>query len=291
MRLTQVLRDGPLSAMRLTDFRVVPMSHARLAAVAALAVLFAGRVWAQGPPDAAELAKKAQNPIANMNMVPVQFNFTTGGGLGSRTQSLINIQPVLPLAINEKWNLIARTIIPIVSQPLPDGERATGIGDIQEQLFFAPTAPGKVIWGIGPALSFPTATNPVLETGQFALGPSLVVEAMPGRWVMGVVANNLWRIGGSDSTTAINTLFVQPFINYNLKRGWAISTTPAITANWAADSGQKWTVPLGLGVSKVTMVGKQPINVVLQYYNNVVRPDAAGAYMVRMMFILLYPKA
>jgi hypothetical protein len=254
-----------------------------------------GGLWAQEPtkpqPDATELAKASQNPVANLNSVPVQFNFTTGGGLGARTQSLINVQPVLPLAINEKWNLVSRTVLPILSIPLPGGERATGIGDIQEQIFLSPANAGKVVWGVGPVLSFPTATNRVLETGQFAAGPTFVVLTMPGSWVIGAVGNNVWRIGGSDSTTAISALFVQPFINYNLKRGWAISTSPSITANWAAPSGQQWTVPVGIGVSKITMVGKQPINLLVQYYNNVVRPDATGAYMVRMAFILLYPRS
>ena len=111
------------------------------------------------------------------------------------------------------------------------------------------------------------------------------------KWVYGLVANQLWRIAGSTETEAINTFFVQPFINYNLKRGWAISTAPAITANWDAPSGQQWTVPLGIGVSKVTRVGKQPLNVVLQYFHNVERPDAAGADLVRMQFTLLYPTA
>jgi hypothetical protein len=108
--------------------------------------------------------------------------------------------------------------------------------------------------------------------------------------VVGGVASQLWRIAGSTDTDPINSFFVQPFINYNLKRGWAISTAPAITANWDAESGQVWTVPLGLGVSKVTSIGKQPMSVALQYYHNVQRPDAAGADLVRMQFSLLYPK-
>jgi hypothetical protein len=219
----------------------------------------------------------------------VQFNFASNGGLGDATQLVTNVQPVLPLPINDDVNLISRTIVPFVSQPLADGERITGIADIQQQIYFSPAHPGKLIWGFGPIFSFPTATNAAVQTGQFALGPTAVLLTMQGPWVIGAVANNLFKIAGSDNTTAINSFFAQPFINYNLKRGWAFSTAPAITADWNAESGQQWTVPLGLGVSKITRVGSQPMNVIIQYYRNVVRPDAAGADVVRMQFTLLYP--
>ncbi len=245
---------------------------------------------AKAEPNATELANAAQNPVADMNSIPVQFNFTSGGDLGDETQSIINVQPVLPLPINAKWNLISRTIVPIANLPGPGAERLTGIADIQEQIFFTPAKAGKLIWGFGPIFSFPTATNPALETGQFALGPNFVVLRMTGAWVLGGLANQLWRIAGSTTSTEINTFLVQPIINYNLKRGWAISTAPAITANWSAPSGEEWTVPIGLGVSKITMVGKQPMNVVLQYYYNVERPTGAGADLVRMQFTLMYPK-
>ncbi|HMU62881.1 MAG TPA: hypothetical protein PKA66_13945 [Gemmatimonadales bacterium] len=235
------------------------------------------------------LAKQAQNPVADMVSLPVQFNWTTGGGLGDETQQITNIQPVLPLAITDDWLLISRTIVPLVNLPGPGGERIKGVADIQEQIFLTPKKSKGVVWGVGPVFSFPTSTNAATETGQFGLGPSVVVLKIGKKWVYGFVANQLWRIAGSSDTDAINSFFVQPFINYNLKRGWAISTAPAITANWDAANGQVWTVPLGLGVSKITRVGKQPMNVLLQYYHNVERPDAAGADLVRMQFTLLYP--
>lgn len=235
------------------------------------------------------LAKQTQNPVADLVTVPVQFNWYTGGGLGDETMQVINVQPVLPLSLDDEWNLVSRTVVPIVNAPLAFGERSTGIGDIQEQMYLTKTKPGKVIWGFGPILSFPTATNDVLTTGQFALGVDFVILTMPGKWVIGAIANNMWRIAGGDNTAAINAFFVQPFVNFNLKKGWAISTSPSITANWNAPSGQEWTVPIGLGVSKVDRIGKQPVNLSLQYYHNVVRPDAAGADVVRMVFALLYP--
>ena len=235
------------------------------------------------------LAKQTQNPVADLVSIPFQFNWNTGGGLGDETMQVINIQPVLPLALDDDWLLVSRTIVPLVNVPLPSGDRSTGIGDIQEQMYLTAAKPGKVIWGFGPVFSFPTATNDVLTTGQFALGPDFVILSMPGKWVLGAVATQLWRIGGSENTTAISSFFVQPFINYNLHRGWSLSTSPGITADWNAPSGQQWTVPLGMGVSKVSMIGKQPVNLSLQYYHNVVRPDNGPADVVRMVFGLLYP--
>jgi hypothetical protein len=248
---------------------------------------------AAGSPQAAmmELAKASQNPIADMNSIPFQFNWYTGGGLGSQTMSQTLIQPVLPLPINPKWNVVSRTIVPIMNAPLPDGERAKGIADIQEQIFFAPTKKQKIIYGFGPVFSFPTSTNPAWATGQFAIGPAVVALTTQGKWVVGAVANNLWRFAGSDVTTPISLFFVQPFINYNLSKGWAFGTAPSITANWSAESGQQWTVPLGMNVSKIAVVGKQPLSVNLQYYRNVARPDDAGANQIRMSVAFLFPKA
>ena len=200
-----------------------------------------------------------------------------------------NIQPVLPLKINENYNIIARTIIPIVNIPLGDTARVYGVSDIQEQLYLSPIHPKKLIWGIGPIFSFPTATRPELATGQFAVGPTFVVLSIGKKWVYGILVNNLWRIAGSDVSTPINSLFIQYFVNYNLKRGWAISTAPAITANWNAKDGQQWTVPFGIGFSKITMVGKQPFNLSLQYYNNVIRPDAAGQNLIRFNVVFMFP--
>ena len=238
------------------------------------------------------LAKASQNPLTDMVSIPVQFNFYTGGGLGDQTVRETLLQPVLPLSISPKWNLIARTIVPYLNIPeskQSNGNRLKGIGDIEEELVFSPKHSGKITWGVGPVLSFPTATINEIATGQFAIGPTAAIILMPGKWLFGAVANNIWRMGGSDSTTAINQFFVQPFINYNLKGGWAISTGPAISANWAAPVGQQWTVPIGIGFSKVTLVGAQHVSVILQYYHNIVRPDNGAADQVRMQVSLLLP--
>jgi len=237
-----------------------------------------------------ELAKASQNPVADMNSVPFQFNWFTGGGLGDQTMSQTLIQPVLPLPLSKNWNIVSRTIIPVINAPAAEGDRSKGIGDIQEQIFFSNTKKHKIITGFGPVFSFPTSTNEAWATGQFATGPAFVALMITKKWVFGGVANQLWRFAGSDVTTPISLFFVQPFINYNMKRAWTIGTAPAITANWSAASGQEWTVPLGLLISKVTFIGKQPISLNIQYYHNVVRPDAAGANQIRMQVSFLFPR-
>jgi len=239
----------------------------------------------------ANLAKAAQNPVANMVSLPLQWNFTTGGGLDSSTALVLNVQPVIPLPIGERWLIVSRTVVPFVSIPLPTGGQSGGIADIQEQAYFTKAKPGKITWAVGPILSFPTATNRLARTGQWGLGPGVVALTMPGPWVIGVLANNIWRIGGEAHGEALNTFTMQPFINFNLPRAWAISTAPLITSNWSGPDGERWTVPIGVGVSKVTHIVEQPLNLGLQYYHDVEHPRRAGANEVRFFVAALWPTA
>lgn len=238
-----------------------------------------------------ELAKASQNPVANLVSFPLQFNYYTAGGLQSRTSLVLNVQPVLPLPLDERWLIISRTVVPYVNTPTADGSRGTGIADIQQQFYFTPRKSAAVVWGLGPVLSIPTATNDLTRTGQWALGPTAVGLVTAGRWVIGALANNLWRIGGIDHGARINQLTLQPFINFNIPQGWSIASSPLITANWSATEGQRWTVPIGIGLSKVTAIGRQPVSVGAQYYHAVEHPDAAGADQFRFQFTLLYPVA
>jgi hypothetical protein len=238
-----------------------------------------------------DLAKAAQNPVANMVSLPLQYNFSTGGGLRTNSAMVLNVQPVLPLPIDDRVLIVSRTIVPFTNVPLGSIARATGVADIEEQAYFTAAKPGKVTWAVGPVLSFPTATNSVLRTGQWGLGPTAVVLGMPGPWVIGTLVNNVWRIGGEIHGTPLNTFTAQPFINLNLPRAWAISTAPLITSNWSAQPSQRWTVPLGLGFSKITHVGEQPMNFLIQYYHNVSHPTLAGNNAMRFEASALWPTA
>jgi hypothetical protein len=267
----------------------------RLLAMLLAALLTCGLARAQDAapagPDLGALAKQSQNPVADLNTIPLQWNFNSGGGLGTQSMMVLNVQPVFPLKLNDKWLLISRTVVPFVNIPAGGANRFQGIADIQQQFFFSPTGGGGLIWGAGPILSFPTSNQPATETGQYALGPTVVVLTMKKSWVYGALANNLWRVAGSDVTPEINSFFFQPFINYNLPGAWAISTAPGITANWEAPSGQQWTIPVGGGFSKVTVLAKIPVNLTMQYYGNAVRPDNAPAGFVRFVFAMMFPVA
>lgn len=265
-----------------------------MTAIMALVLISFASARAEEPaghaPDATELAKQTQNPVADLISVPFQFNFNSGGDLGDGTFFNLNFQPVIPFKLNDNWNMIARTIVPVVSIPGPEGTRFSGIGDIQEQLFISPSKTGKLIWGVGPQFSLPSATTLPAQTGSWAAGPTFVALTMRGPWVIGTLLNNVWTFQDSGDSTEVNQLLLQPFVNYNFGKGWAIASSPIITANWDADSGNQWTVPIGVGISRTTVFDGRPMSIGVQYYRNVEYPDGAAANQLRFFVSLLYPK-
>ena len=164
-----------------------------------------------------------------------------------------------------------------------------GIGDTQVELFASPAKPGKLIWGVGPILQFPTNSNDAL--GKWGIGPAAVLLKSQGHWLYGVVANNVWSFAGPGDAAAINQMLVQPFINYNFAEGWYATTSPDITANWKADSNDRWTVPIGGGIGKIFTIGDQALNGQMQAFYNVVSPDNVGGnWTIRVQLQLLFPK-
>jgi hypothetical protein len=254
-----------------------------------------GLLCAQEPPggghDASELAKASQNPVGDLISLPFQFNFNTGGGLEDRTFFNLNFQPVMPIKVTPEINLIARTIVPVVSIPGPEGLRFSGVGDIQQQLFFTPSSPGTLIWGVGPAFSIPTATADLVKTGTWAGGLDAVALAIHGPWVVGGLASQFWPMTDEGGEPETNQFVFQWFVNYNFGKGWALASAPLNTANWDAEDGQQWTVPLGIGISKTTVFNGRPMSLGVQYYYNVKRPDGAAATQLRFAVSLLYPVA
>ena len=176
-----------------------------------------------------EPAKETQNPVANLISVPFQNNFNFGIGPNDATQWVLDIQPVIPITLNKDWNLITRTIMPIINQPSPAPgiPSAFGLGDINPNLFLSPANSGKLIWGVGPTITFPTATDSLLGNGKWSAGPGLVVLTMPGHWVIGALANNQWSFAGWGKNS-VNTMLIQPFINYNFSHGWYLTSSPII---------------------------------------------------------------
>lgn len=206
-----------------------------------------------------------------------------------RTQQVLNIQPVYPVAVG-KVNLINRATLPVIYQPLGEDDGEFGLGDLSYTMFLSPAEAGKVIWGIGPKFSFPTATDDSLGTGKWSAGPSAVVLTMPGRWVLGALVSNIWSFAGDDDRPDVNAMSIQPFINYNFEKGWYFSSSPIITADWTADSNERWTVPVGGGIGKIFKIGNQPMNAQLGAYYNVEKPNGAEDWNIRFQLQFMFPK-
>lgn len=239
---------------------------------------------------AAALAQEIQNPLASLVSLPLQFNFNEGVGSYDRRNFNLNVQPVIPFP-GEKWNIITRTIIPVNSVPVGQTDSIFGIGDTTLSIFFSPNKGGSVTWGVGPILSVPTASNPeALGSDKFSLGPTGVLFASFGNWTGGFVTSNVWSVAGSSDRDDVNFFLLQYFLNYNIGNGWAVGTAPILTANWKAESGNQWTIPWGLQVSKITHFGSRPVNLLLGYYKNSTHPNGGPDYQVRFQLNLLFPQ-
>jgi hypothetical protein len=276
--------------MKMDSERFVRLVCVLLALVAAM---MSGPVLAQEPPDAdSELAKKTQNPVADLISLPFQNNINFEVGDGGYTQNILNIQPVYPMQLNDQWNLITRTIVPVIHQPplIPGTDREFGLGDVQFTAFLSPRDSGGLIWGAGPVFRFDTATDDTLGQEKWSAGPSVVALKMQGPWVYGALVQNLWSYAGDSDRAHVNEFLLQPFINYNLPDGWYLSSSPIITANWKADSGNRWTVPIGGGIGKIVRFGKLPVNLSCQAFYNVESPRNGADWTLRLQMQLLFPK-
>ncbi len=247
---------------------------------------------------AGDLARAVQNPVADLVSLPFQNNTNFGFGPREGTQNVLNVQPVIPMDLNDSWLLINRLIVPVVSQPalLPNQSRENGLGDTTYTAFLSPKdrerwIAGRWLWGAGPVVLLPTSTDDQLGPGEWGGGLSAVFLTMPGRWVVGSLFSNVWSFSHDTAAERINLFTWQPFVNYNLDGGWYLTTAPLVTANWEAQSSNAWTVPLGGGAGRVFMLGRQPVNVSLQGYYNVEKPDLVGPeWSLRLTLQLLFPR-
>lgn len=220
----------------------------------------------------ADLAQKLNNPVAAMISVPFQFNYD--GKIGARDQggrTTLNIQPVVPFALNSDWNIISRTILPVISQwdVGPGTGRQFGLSDITQSLFLSPREPGPggLIWGVGPVFRIPTATDELLGGSRWGAGPTAVVLKQAGPWTIGALANHVWSVGGATRGGAgqVSMTFIQPFLSYTTAEAWTFALNTETTYDWAND---KLTVPVNAVVSKLVKIGGQPISLFagVRYY-------------------------
>ena len=267
-------------------------------AIAVVITLKVGAAAAQEPakpaePSAEDLAKQAQNPIADLISVPFQNNTNFNYGPRERTQNILNLQPVIPFKLTKDWNLITRTIIPFVHQPsLAKGDSSdNGLGDINPTLFFATSVAKDVLVGFGPTFTLPTSTQDSLGARKWSAGPAAVAVWTPGKWVVGGLINNQWSFAGESSERSVNAMLIQPFVNYNIADGWYLVSSPIITADWnARESKNTWTVPAGGGVGRLFKLGKLPINTTIQAYDNVETPEFGADWTLRLQVQFLFPK-
>ncbi|MDN5940249.1 MAG: hypothetical protein L0H94_00075 [Nitrospira sp.] len=240
-----------------------------------------------------DLAKKTQNPVADLISIPLQNNMNFGIGPNNRMQNVLNVQPVIPINLNSEWNLITRTIMPIIKQPTlaTTNDDTWGLGDVNVSAFLSPTDPKPFIWGVGPSVQLPTGTDEATGTRKWAAGPSAVALKIHGPWVVGGLVQQVWSFAGNSDRRDLSQALIQPFANYNLPDGWYLTASPIITADWEAADGNKWTVPVGGGFGKVFFIGKLPFNANCGYYANVVRPDPGADGTFRLQIALLLPKS
>jgi len=239
-----------------------------------------------------DLARKMQNPVSDRISFSFEDKINFGVGLNNDVQNILNIKSLYSFNLGDNWNLINRTIVPVVDQPelVPGSGDQFGLGDISSTFFLMPRSSRFAIFGIGPTVSFPTATDEALGTRKWGVGPAAVAVIMPGRWVIGALVANLWSVGGDSNRKDINSMTIQPFVFYNFPNGWYIVSSPIIRAVWTSDSDDRWIVPLGGGVGNIFEIGKQKMNASVQAFYNVEKPEAVADWSLRLQLQFLFPK-
>ena len=258
--------------------------------IAASAVL-SQSVWAQD--NKVKLAKQLANPVAALISVPLQLNYD--GNIGTKDDGsrwTLNIQPVIPFSLNEDWNVISRTIIPLVDQKdiAPGAGSQSGVSDIVQSLFFSPKAPTSSgwIWGVGPVFLLPTGSDDLLTTDKWGAGPTAVALKQSGPWTYGGLVNHIWSVAGDDDRADINATFLQPFVTHTTKSAISISALIESTYDW---DSEKWSVPMALMVTKVTKIGNQMFSFGggVRYWAD--GPDSGpDGWAARLVFTFLFPK-
>jgi hypothetical protein len=263
-----------------------------VSATLALAILFpAGRAAAQESDQ--DLAKKLSNPVSDLVSVPFQFNYDHDIGPADDGERLVvNIQPVVPIGLNDNWNIISRTILPVIWQDevAPGAGSQSGIGDILQSLFFSPKAPtaGGLIWGVGPVFLLPTGSDNQLTADKWGAGPTAVLLKQQGPWTYGALVNHIWSFAGDSDRPDVDQTYMQPFVSYTTPTAWSFTLNSESSYNWESE---EWSVPINALVSKLTKIGNQRVSFQggLRYWvdSPASGPEGVGA---RVTVTFLFPK-
>jgi len=242
--------------------------------------------------SAAEIAKKLQNPVASMISVPIQNNWDFGIGEANAMSYTAVIEPVIPIHLSENWNLISRTIVPVIyaESPVKGGQDHSGLGDIVEQTFFTPVKPvGGWILGLGPLLSLPTATDSTLGSGQWGAGPSALVLKQEKGFTYGGLVTHTWSFAGWGDDY-VSATFMEPFVSFTTKRHTTFTLNTETTYNWNDNPAGQWTVPLNLEVAQLVKIGKTPVQFQIggRYYAE--KPDGGPDWGLRFTMTLVFPE-
>ncbi|MCX6307119.1 MAG: hypothetical protein NT040_19305 [Bacteroidetes bacterium] len=239
------------------------------------------------PAQLDDLAKKAQNPVAAMVSLPLADYNWFDFGPDHNVLTSLQFKPVVPSPFLKHVNLIFRSIIPVAIVPAPLNK--AGLGDVELQVFLVPESKTRFIWGAGPYLTFPTGIPTELTSGKWTAGPIAVGLFTTPKMVFGILVSNRWSYAGSNTEADINQFYICPFLNYNFKHGWALTTSPEIYANWNKPAAEVWTIPIGAGVLKTFLAGKQLMSANIGYYYHIVAPAETGSGYIKAGFSLMFP--
>ncbi len=244
--------------------------------------------------DESAIAKESQNPVGNLTILPLENYTNFGFGPHDGTQNILEFEPVVPIHLNADWNLITRAIIPVVWSPdlSPAKSVPQAFAPTDFSAFLSPRNPvNGWTWGVGPIVQLPTATSPTVGSSVWGGGPTAVVVHTGEHIVAGVLANQVWSLGGVDSGPGgkrYASFLVEPFFNYNFGHGWFVATAPIITDDETL-SGRKWTVPVGATAGRVIRLGgKLPVKFQLGAYYNVVTPQYGARWQILSVVAVIF---
>ena len=246
-------------------------------------------------PSQQELRKIARNPFADVIKLPIVPDIYFDAGPYGRMASDLQVQPIIPIQISKEWLLVPRivaTAITYVPHLTQESGGRLGLGDMAPTFFLTPAHVSRLIWGIGPALLIPTATDSELGSGRWGLGPSLVVLSQPA-WVSpGILIQNIWSLPGTTKRGPVNQMQLQPMFSYNLAHEWYLTTSPTVVADWTQVLGERWLVPIGGGAGRTFTLGRQPVDANVTLYRNTIRPASqlSPKWQLSVQITLLFTK-